>query len=445
MKIKVKKLVCMLIALAVCISLCGCLSASPDDMYQLPKSSEVYVQLQQKINEIQSGGAEFSAPLGGYNRQAIQLYDIDSDGDEEAVAFFRNNDDKPLHIYILKKVEEKFEVVAAIDGDVTAVDSISYVDMNADGVSEIAVGWQMSASVKMMSIYSVKDYQPVQLSVGGYSSYTYADMNGESDNEVILINTGTTETAGNVTMYALMDDGEMVSYTAHLSMSAETISRTQTGFLADKHRAVYIDSVCGSGLITDVVAFKNDALINITLEEETQNSVTERPYSIYCQDINSDGIIEIPAPQALFKQSDTNYYAVNWNTCTSRGFVSLRMTTYHNFSDGWYLIIPSEWAETMTIRREDRVAGERAVVFSMVTDEGNEEQEPVLMDFLKLYSLTGDNKEDKASVSGRFVLRQEEEQIYAACILENGTDIVTEQYLKDNFRIIHSDWLSGTF
>ena len=134
MKIKVKKLVCMLIALAVCISLCGCLSASPDDMYQLPKSSEVYVQLQQKINEIQSGGAEFSAPLGGYNRQAIQLYDIDSDGDEEAVAFFRNNDDKPLHIYILKKVEEKFEVVAAIDGDGTAVDSISYVDMNSDGV-----------------------------------------------------------------------------------------------------------------------------------------------------------------------------------------------------------------------------------------------------------------------------------------------------------------------
>lgn len=439
----IKKAAGLAIAAVMCILLTGCLSVSADELYQLPRSSERYVQIQRKISEIQSGGVEYAAPVSGYYRQAIQLRDIDGDGMEEAVAFFRTDGDKPLRIYFLKEMEDSYEVVATIDGDGTAVDSVSYVDMDGDGCSEIIVGWQMGPSVKMLGIYSIEDDQPVQLAASGYSAYTWTDMDGDGDSEVIVLQTETSDTAGSATMYMLMDDGEVVSYQTVLSASAESVSRTQTGLLSDRKNGVFVDSVCGSGLVTDVLAFAHNELVNVTLEAESQSSVTERPYAVYSTDINNDGMLEIPEPVALFPQSETTYYAIKWNTCTSRGFISPRLTTYHNYSDGWYLIIPEEWTENMTIRREDSVSGERTVVFSTVISRGDENTPPVLEDFLKIYSLTGDNKEDKADMDGRFVLRKESEKIYAASIT-GSADTVTEQYVRDNFRIIHSDWLSGT-
>jgi hypothetical protein len=439
-----KKAAGLLFAAAMCLIFTGCLSVTADELYQLPKASEGYVRIQQKISEIQSGGAEYAAPVSGYFRQAIQLRDIDGDGTEEAVAFFRTKGDKPLKIYLLKETENSYEIAAAIEGDGTAVDSVSYVDMNGDGCCEIIVGWQMSSSVKMMGIYSIKDYQPVQLATCGYSAYTSTDMDGDGTDEVIALQTGTVDSPGSAVMYMLMDDGEVVNYQAALSASAESISRTQTGLLADRKNGVFVDSVCGSGLVTDVLAFTHNELVNVTLESETQCSVAERPYTVYSTDINSDGFIEIPEPVALYPQSETTYYAIKWNTCTSRGFISAKLTTYHNYSDGWYLIIPEEWTESVTIRREDGISGERAVVFSKVITPGDEDTDPVIEDFLKIYSLTGDNKEDKADTEGRFILRRESEKIYAASLMDSTDDTVTEQYIRDNFRIIHSDWLSGT-
>ena len=439
----IKKAAGLALAAAMCILLTGCLSVSADELYQLPKSSERYVQIQQKISEIQSGGVEYAAPVSGYYRQAIQLRDVDGDGMEEAVAFFRTDGDKPLRIYFLKEMEDSYEVVATIDGDGTAVDSVSYVDMDGDGCSEIVVGWQMGSSVKMLGIYSLKDYQPVQLAACGYSAYTWTDMDGDDGSEVIVLQTEAADTAGSATMYRLMDDGEITSYQAALSASAEAISRIQTGLLIDGKNGVFVDSVCGNGLVTDVLAFAYDELINVTLETESQSSVTERPYTVYSMDIDDDGMIEIPEPVMLFPQSETTYFAIKWNSCTSRGYIKSKLTTYHNYSDGWYLILQDEWTDYVTIRREDGVSGERAVVFSVVLSRGYGDGSPVLEDFLTIYSLTGDNKEDKADMDGRFVLRKESEKIYTASITE-GNAIVTEQYIRDNFRIIHSDWLSGT-
>ena len=90
-----------LMALLLCLTgLSGCVFSSVEEMYALPKSSEAYVNLQAKINT-EKGNAEYIAPLSGENRQTIQLVDVDGDGVQEAVAFFRdaqaeaNGIDKP--------------------------------------------------------------------------------------------------------------------------------------------------------------------------------------------------------------------------------------------------------------------------------------------------------------------------------------------------------------
>ena len=89
----------------------GCMFGNVDEMYALPKSSEAYVNLQAKINQ-EKGSAEYIAPLSGENRQTIQLVDVDGDGVQEAVAFFRDTtSENPLKIVIFKQEEhEEYQV-----------------------------------------------------------------------------------------------------------------------------------------------------------------------------------------------------------------------------------------------------------------------------------------------------------------------------------------------
>ena len=74
---------------------------NPQDLYALPTLPEKYTDLNTLLSAILDGGAEYAAPTSGTNTQPVQLVDLDGDGREEAVAFFRNpNDEKPLKIYI---------------------------------------------------------------------------------------------------------------------------------------------------------------------------------------------------------------------------------------------------------------------------------------------------------------------------------------------------------
>ena len=80
--------------LAVLVMLSGCsmpkLTFNPQDLYTLPTLPAKYTELNTLINAILESGAEYAAPTSGTNIQPVQLVDLDGDGREEAVAFFRN-------------------------------------------------------------------------------------------------------------------------------------------------------------------------------------------------------------------------------------------------------------------------------------------------------------------------------------------------------------------
>ena len=112
----------------------------------------------------------------------MQLTDLDGDGVEEAVAFFRSsNDERPLKIYIFRAVEDSYEQAAVIEGSGTAIYSIRYVDMDRDGRREILVGWRISPEIQALGVYSISGYEPTPLMFSLYTRYEVLDFDGDEE------------------------------------------------------------------------------------------------------------------------------------------------------------------------------------------------------------------------------------------------------------------------
>jgi len=449
LRLRFKSILILLFTAALVCFASGCVAGNPDELYCVPRASERFLQLQEKIDEEIAAGAVYAPPESGYNRQSVQLQDLDGDGKGEAIAFFKVSGEKPLKIYVFREVNGEFERSIVIEGGGTAFDSVVYVDMDKDGVRELVVGWQMGTAVKTLSMYAIREQQPVELTSTVYSEYTVTDLDSDGDYEVFTLRFAEPDHGGSAEVYNLMNDGEIVTASARLSKEASAVQRIMSGKLTDSTPAIFVDSVyTGGNVITDVFMMKDaHSLSNLTLKPNSNASTgTIRGSSIYCSDINEDGIMDVPIPRQLHRQTETIYYSIDWYSYEKSGLPKLTMTTYHNYFDGWYLVIPSDWVGNVSVRREDSAAGERTIVFSRITEKEKSRGVFEVEDFLKIYALSGDNKRDMANISGRFRLITRADTIYAAEILVNAEEYalrLNEQMVRDNFHIIYSDWITG--
>jgi hypothetical protein len=427
------------LCLAALMTLSGCFSMTADELYSLPQASKEYLRLQEQINAVLASGAEYSPPTAGPNRQSVQLKDINGDGKSEAIAFFRTTEDKPLKIHIMQQTNGAYETADVIEGLGTAIESIRYADMDGDGTSELIVGWQMSAAVLRMSIYSVKDYQHFQMKSADYSEIVLNDINSDGCTDVIALRLPSSELPGEAEMFSLMPDGDISTFKAQLSKGIESISRIYKGSLSDETPAIFVEGGYNGGVITDILTWRFNDFVNASVRSSSGVSEnTLRSYQIYSADINMDGVREVPLPRLLVSTSDTQYYVVDWFAFDKYGNMDEIFITYHNNSDGWYLILPDDWKDKITVKRNDTVAGERTLIFSYITEDEK------LVDFLEIYTLSGDNKDDRAKLDGRFKLMENNDTIYAYAILTTDVDItVSRAVIEENFKPLYPEWTTG--
>ena len=82
--------------------------------------------------------------------------------------------------------------------------------------------------------------------------------------------------------------------------------------------------------------------------------------------------------------------------------------------------------------------GERAVVFSFWNGEGE-----AVTDFLVIYTLSGENREELAEREGRSVIGSGGETVYAAELRLDRSEwpeAPDMAWLRQNFHPIYSDW-----
>ena len=435
-----KKILMALTALALCALLAGCLK-STEELYTLPQQSDEYYELQRAIDGVLVGGAVYSAPLGGANQQAVQLADLDADGEDEAIAFVKTTDAMPLKAYIFDKTGSGYERIAVIEGNGSSFESVEYAQIDGEPGLDVVIGWQVSDQVlKAIAAYSLRDDGLMELMSASYSAYKLTDLDQDGLNEVFLVRQDTAGQSGVAELYSCAGGVLERAPEAQMTGSAASLRRIVTGYMDTGVPAIFVASTNEeSYIITDVFAISDGVFQNIIFRDaESGSAAAVRNYYVYATDIDLDGLIELPNPVELTNvtaDAANTYWAIQWYNLTLEGDRIHKQTTYHNISGGWFLTLQDDW-NSLVVFRGNPVGSTSGYVFALWPGEGE------LQELFTIYSFSGENAASQAQSDGRFLLAQKGETVYAAALGDSSAGL-TEQMLQQMFHFIQEDWNTG--
>lgn len=433
---RLRKVIVPLVLAAAIVPLGGCeLTTSVEDLLTLPQLSLEYTGLSRQIESLIAEGYEYASPTNGQNIQSVQMVDLDGDGSEEAVAFFRKSvDEKPLKIVVFRPEEETYNRLCTIESSGSAVESVSYQDLNGDGVKELIVGWKISADVQTVAVYEVSS-QSVTLMQSSYISFVVQEPGtaGPEEKAGLVVLRSNAEGNTKAELYQWENDALAAISGCELSSSAAELNHggLVSGKLDDGTDALFVTGVNEQNVaVTDILAYTPNGLNNVAGKGKTGHSDVSYPFrQLLPQDIDGDGAIELPMLHEASgdKQMDG---VVSWFSFGSNGEMSWSMDSYHSQTSGWYFAIPDAWHERVT---------------STVLDSGSVESQVLLCldgdPVAALYTISGENRENRAARGDRFVLKQQTAVIYAGELLsESGAGELDEAAMRERFHPIVSLW-----
>lgn len=432
---KRKLYIWMLAFMALLMS--GCAMRTVEEMYALPRRSEEYSQFQSAIDAAMED-LTYSAPISGDNQQTVQMADLNGDGLDEYLVFAMGDSEKPLQVLIFTQdANGNCSLSEVIESNGTAFEQVEYINFDERPGCELVIGRQVSDQVlRSVSVYTFSGGSPEQLFAIGYSKFLTCDLDNNGRSEVMVLRPGESETdRGMAVLYSTQAGKLRRSVETELSQEPSKIRRIQAGKLQGGKSAVFVaSSVDEQTLVTDIFAMKNGAFTNIAFSSELDTSIqTLLNFYVYAEDINEDGVIELPSiiPMQVVSPEDIEQKVLlRWFSMDADGREVNKLYTFHDFLGGWYVKLDSQWAERVTMIRKDG-----SYIFLM-WDEHFETA-------VRVFSIdvfTGNTRDEDAQKDGRFPLYRSEGIAYAGKLEKYAPEYgITKEYLIESFRMIRQE------
>lgn len=420
-----KRVLTLMLAIALCLMLCGCnmFVFDTDNILSPPELSGELKPIQQALVESIKGEYTLKYPTYGDIKSAVVTEDLDGDGIKEAFAFYSTSDSEEtvMHLNVIVKDKKKYKSVDDNSKSASGIERIDFYDLNGDGKKEIIVGWEIYAeSEKQLAVYQFEKNALTQIMSQKYTNYLCIDFDDNGKNEILVQDLDTKESTNKASLYSITENGLTQISGCLLDGKVKSAGRFKLSSLSNGQKAVYIDEIKGIGAVTEVLFMSKGELKNPLLDVENtmENVKTIRSATIPSADVNNDGIIEIPMasdmPNADFN-SDEKLYYTNW--CSFSGDVlTVKQVSVVNTADGYSINLPKRFIgniaasknvdkRTRTVYLYDselQIIGQRVVTFKAYDKTEYEESEIKKSNNIKVFS-----KDNTIVVAETFDIGQE--------------------------------------
>lgn len=428
------------VSCALLLLLSGCTFYSGDDLLLAPQPTKNFVALQEQLRKIRDGGAVYAVPQTGQNRSTVQLVDLDGDGEDEAIAFFRDSSTaSTFTVYVFKKQEDAYVLSDSVTGHGLSVQSVEYPLFRKDGGKGIAIAWGLEdgqTSALTLCDYNTEGHIKSLLNTD-FMDYHLCDLTGDGTDELLVLSA---ERAA--VLYRYQNGSVSELGRASVSREAVSIVRLSTGFLTGGIPAVFAEERpdTGTGLMTDIFVYGEGQLHNVSQNTESgASSGSYRAMNVYAADIDGDHVTEIPRTVLMQGFADPNapeaLYLLDWYAYNMSGQPTLKRTTYHNISEEWSFRCPEEWRSRVTASKDTSDGVSRTTFYEYVPGGENRA-------LFTVYCCTGEQATRYASQSQLTPLAETNSVYYAASIADSGSALaITAEDLQSRFTLLTSDWM----
>ena len=417
----------------------GCNIRTIDQLYALPKRPDSYLNLQSAMDQAMKG-LEYFAPVSGENQQTVQTADLNGDDDPEYLVFARGVEDKKLRILLFTRAEDEYILADTIERSANAFENVQYVHFTGGSGYDLVFGCQVSDQVgRLLSVYQMqgKEVDAVaEINGISYSRLVCADLDSDNLTELLILRHDEYHGSQNgiAELYEMGRKGVERYKEASMSEPVDKIKRIMISKLSGGITAVYVASeVDASAIITDVFAVVDGEFANVSFSNESGTSVqTLRNYYVYADDIDADGVLELPSlipMPAMPNTSQEEQYLIRWYAMDPDGTEIDKMFTYHNYLGGWYLQLNESIVSNVMISQLGN-----SFAFTVQKEDGTQAE------LMTVYVFTGHQREEQAVSDNRFVLYRNETTVYAAHLgIESVVYSITQDSLIQSFRLIAQD------
>ena len=433
-----KRVKCAALFLVICL-LGGCSGMSIDELYCLPKASEDYYDLQEALSQVLSDGLSYDAPASGARREPVQLVDLDHDGTDEAVAFFRSSQDGSVAAYIFARRDSQYELADQIPCSGSAVGAVEYADLDGSGNLELLITCQVSEAVtQALQVSRYQNNAAESLLTAPCGRYVLTDLNGDGAKEILCITDSGAEASAAVTYYTYSGGQMKTGQELRLSENYSDILNIAQGTLEDGTAAVLITGTAEEQMKTDVLIQNDQAELTAVDCGKLGSSVQLQGGNLYPRDMDGDGNLEIPKGKELpeYEAGSGTQWTVEWYGLTAKGKSGLKCTTYHCFDEGWYLELPESWDDAISVREKSETDGActiHSVGFYQKSSGRNTGAEIVT-----IYALYGAARQEQVEARGLTSLYSDTDMILAVEINEDAAPwegTVSVAQLSERFHV----------
>lgn len=421
-----KKILSLLLTAAVGLSLAGCSSVglSVENLMHPPKAVGDKAEIQSLIDTVAGEGHTLKYPQSGSYRSAITMKDIDSDSVDEAIAFYLPvGDIATVHMLVMDSVNGVWQTVGNFKSQSTSVESLNFCDLDGNGIFEIAASWKTyNANVNQLSLYIYEENKARELSAEHTcSSLLSGDFTEAEGEELLLLSLFSDDKEANAVLLDINENKSDLNILGTSPLNPDVVSYSQllVGNVFENQIGAVIDGCTSKGEYNTQLLYFNtyfNSLERIAFTENVAYNQAFRSYPVMSEDINGDGIIEVPAAFKLNIEKDRTDVdaaaSIYWCQQTATGTVPLISHQAASFAYGFTFEIPKEWEGKFTALTD---YSKSEVTFY----QWNKDKTGDTLLTVKIFE-----KDFEEDLSGYTQITETDSRVYAYKIPENGNSLL---------------------